>query len=224
MLTIRNFTLTVEGRTLLEHAALEVGDTEKVALTGPSGSGKTALLQAIVGWLPFQAGSVALGDLELKPETLAEFRSRIAYIQQTPVLCEPTVREVLLYPYSFRANRRHPRPTPEVLKAILNQVNLPETLLEAAPAALSGGEKQRISVARSLLFEKKIFLTVEAASELDNRNSTRVTHIFLKMPQPLLAVSHDLEVLAQYDRIYVISNRQLIVRTPKEIKDAQTKY
>ncbi len=217
MLSIRNLTLRVGNRTLLENADLEIGDREKVALAGPSGCGKTTLLRAIIGWQPIEAGSIVVDGMELSTRTLPAIRGAVAYVQQRPILPEHSVREVLLAPFSYRANRMLPRPDEAALQSTLALVNLPPTLLDAKPSTLSGGERQRLSVVRSLLVRKRFFLTDEVTSGLDPDNRARIVRLFMELPVPMLMVTHNVEILHRQVRVYLFEGAGLTVADPARL-------
>jgi putative ABC transport system ATP-binding protein len=208
MIQFHNITLEVHRQTLLDDTSLQVRAGEKVVLRGPSGCGKSSLLKSAVGAIPLAGGSVQLDDTKLSADTVAGIRSRIAFIGQEPVLGADRVREALLLPFSFKAHGGGP-PSDERIGSLLAQLHLAGDILHKHCARISGGEKQRIAIARALLLEKNIFLADEVTSALDPASRSAVMDELFRPEITLLSVSHDPEWIKRCDRIIDVANGQL---------------
>jgi putative ABC transport system ATP-binding protein len=167
-------------------------DGDKVVLRGASGSGKSSLLKSAVGAFPLAAGSVRVDGLELSPQSVAEIRGRIAYIGQEPVLGAELVRDALLLPFSYKAHRGRAPSAAEISRR-MDRLRLTADVLDKPCARLSGGEKQRIAIARALLLEKRVFLADEVTSALDPESRGAVLEELFRPEITLLSVSHDAE-------------------------------
>lgn len=208
MIIFDNITLKIHRQTLLEDTGLRLAAGDKVVLRGASGSGKSSLLKCAVGAIPLSAGSVRLGELELSAETVMEIRSRIAFIGQEPVLGAEKVRDALLLPFGFKAHRDL-LPTEERISELLHRLHLTEEILDKPCARISGGEKQRIAIARALLLNKTLFLADEITSALDPESRQAVMDELFRPGITLLSVSHDPDWIIRGNRVVELADHKL---------------
>lgn len=159
------------GRTILEGvtASLFPGDT--VILTGPSGSGKTSLLRLMNRLESPASGKIFFEEAALESFSPSLLRRRVALVPQTPIFFPGTVLENLQQVDLM--HRRKLRP-PEAYEARLSWVGLPIKLSQEAQS-LSLGEKQRLSIARTLLNQPDILLLDEPTSALDQAAAHHLT-------------------------------------------------
>ncbi|VGO23281.1 ABC transporter ATP-binding protein [Pontiella sulfatireligans] len=208
MIEFKNITLKVHRQTLLDGANLCIAKGEKVVVRGTSGCGKSSLLKCALGALPLAGGSVRLDGLELSAATVAEIRARIAFVGQEPVLGAESVREALQLPFTFKAHRGN-APTDEQILPLLERLHLSAAILEKPCKHISGGEKQRIAIARALLLNKTVFLADEVTSALDPASKAAVMEELFRPEITLLSVSHDPDWIGQCNRVVGIVNHQL---------------
>ena len=149
--------VTADKKMILSDISFALYPGEKAVLCGKSGAGKSSVLRTLLGLLPINLGTVYFQDLPLTPGTVQGIRSCTAYIGQEPVLGAETVREALLLPFQFKTHRAH-RPTEAQLIEVLQRLQLPADILKQESRRISGGEKQRIALARGLLLGKKLYL------------------------------------------------------------------
>ena len=223
MIEFENITLQVHRQTLLEKASLRIAEGDKLVLRGTSGCGKSSLLKCAVGAIPVAAGSVRVDGMELCAETVAAIRGRIAFIGQEPVLGAELVREALLLPFGYKAHR-HNLPGDHKIAEQLERLHLPIDILGKPCARISGGEKQRIAIARALLLGKTIFLADEITSALDPESKTAVMQELFRPGITLLSVSHDPEWIGAGDRIIDIADRTLresVADLSSQVRDQQ---
>lgn len=189
ILEIQDLTVELSGRTILHEINLRLEDGDKVVLQGPSGSGKSSLLKAILGILPVASGRILYDGAEIGPENIKSFRRRVAYVAQEPVLGGETARDALLLPFTFR-HRRQSLPSGRHIDQVLERLGLSASLLEQAATSLSGGEKQRLALARALLLGVKLFLLDEITSALDPESQERIVSALSSRKLTVLAVTH----------------------------------
>lgn len=213
MIAFENIVLQVHGKTLLDKANLVVRPGEKAVVLGPSGCGKSSLFKCVVGALPLSGGAIAIDGMALNAQTVGAIRSRIAYIGQEPVLGAERVREALLLPFSFKAHRRK-RPSEQEVVGQIERLRLSADILEKPCTRISGGEKQRIAIARALLLGKSIFLADEITSALDPASREAVVAELFRPGITLLSISHDPEWAKACNRKITIANSQLREETP----------
>ncbi len=203
------------GRRILEGVSFSVSQGEKVALQGPSGGGKSTILLTLLGAFRVCQGEVRFRGESLHPGTIRDVRQSVAYIGQEPVLGADTGEEALLLSFSFRANRAF-RPDKSRLVEVLETVGLEPDILARRVATVSGGEKQRLAIARALLLQKKIFLCDEITSALDSPSREIVLQLFSAPDITVLSVSHDPQGLARCTRVLAVDRGGLVDQPEKQ--------
>lgn len=205
---MKNVTLSAADRILCSGVTFELGEGEKAVLSGSSGCGKSSLLRALVGLRGVDSGTIEVGGVELSLATQGAIRHRIAFLQQEPVMGAETVREALLLPFTFKLNARH-KPTPEKIAEVLDRVSLSGIVLDRPAAQLSGGEKQRIAIARGLLMNRDIILADEITAALDSDSRDKVIAVLRELPITLLAITHDPVFRAAFPIEFRMENQAL---------------
>ncbi|MFZ7126232.1 MAG: ABC transporter ATP-binding protein [Desulfobacterales bacterium] len=195
-------------RIVLENLSFSVAKGEKVVIRGESGSGKTSLLKGIAGAVNFFRGTVEVNGVLLSPATVQEIRKSIAYIGQEPVLGANRVRDALLLPFTFKSHRHH-LPDDKQIHGLLKSLRLKPSILGQTADDLSGGEKQRIAVARAVLLKKTIYLADEITSALDPVNKDAVMDLLLDREHTVVSISHDPDWIARCDRVVVLEGGRL---------------
>ena len=202
MIELQGITKSFGALQVLKGVDLQVEQGEVVSIIGPSGAGKTTLLQ-IMGTLDRpDSGRVTIGGVaveQLKERELAAFRNRhIGFVFQFhQLLPEFTALENVMIP-AFIAGRTRKESEAEARK-LLDFMGLSERA-QHKPNALSGGEKQRVAVARALINRPDVVLADEPSGSLDTRNKEELYHLFFdlrkQLGQTFVIVTHD-EGLAQ---------------------------
>ena len=195
--------VAIQEKKLLTNISFSLYHGEKTLLVGKSGSGKSTLLKTLLGLYHISAGSINFQGLVLNAKTVHEIRSRIAYIGQEPILAADTVQNALLLPFTFKAHRQNP-PTSQQIVTCLERVNLSADILKQSCESLSGGEKQRIAFARSLILGKSIFLLDEISSALDEESKQAVLACLNQAHFTVLAISHDPDWLKHFTKIITL--------------------
>lgn len=200
---------------VLQDIHLEVGAGELVAITGPSGSGKSTLL-FILGLLlrPSQGSYRLLGEevQQLDSSRLAALRRQfLGFVFQSCDLIEnATVSENLEFPLIYAGVA--PRQRSLRIAAALARVNLSHRLHQRSNR-LSGGEQQRVAVARALVNRPRLILADEPTGHLDRANGQLVMEHFQEFvasgPNAVVIVTHDAEIAAQCQRIYTLQDGRL---------------
>ena len=203
MIQIENITKSFGDLQVLKGVNLSIGKGEVVSIVGPSGAGKTTLLQ-IVGTLDKpDAGSIRFNGEELTrlgSKRLAAFRNKhIGFVFQFhQLLPEFTALENIVIP-ALVAGRKRKEAEAEALE-LLNVLGLSERA-NHKPAELSGGENQRVAVARALINHPDVVLADEPSGSLDSHNKEELHKLFFelrdRLGQTFIIVTHD-ERLASY--------------------------
>jgi phosphonate transport system ATP-binding protein len=218
------------GHAVLDGVSLMAGAGERVAILGPSGAGKTTLFRAINGFAPVTAGSIRLDGMEVthaRGAELRRLRSRIAVVSQRHDLVDrlavyQNVMAGALGRWSWlRALRFLARPTSAELgeaAAALRRVGLEHKLREST-SALSGGEHQRVAVARALVQRPILLLADEPVASLDPRLAEQILELLCSLAREagitLLCSLHQPQLAERhFQRIVEISGGRLVQDRP----------
>ena len=199
------------------HAVRDVScafDKGKVyALVGKSGSGKTTLLSLIAGLDTPHGGEILYEGKPISGMDLNEYRrSRAAVIYQDfklfPLL---TVIENIMYPMELCGIKAED--AKKSAEELAKKVALPESLLHRFPGMISGGEQQRVSIARALSMDRKLILADEPTGNLDSENGNNIVGILVKLAHEenccVIIATHDLNILDKTDEIFYITDGEI---------------
>lgn len=195
---------------VLKGVNLQVAQGEFVAVMGPSGSGKSTLLNCISCYIPYEQGSITLGDSNLSnmdEATLALLRNRkMGFVFQDFMLLDGlTIRDNILVPRIIKENVGK-----EALQRADQLIKLfgIDHISDKYPADVSGGERQRAAVARALINQPMIILADEPTGNLDSRSSQTVIESFQEAQRQLDAtifmVTHDSYSASFCDRVILL--------------------
>ena len=197
---------------VLKGIDFQVAQGEFVAVMGPSGSGKTTLLNCISCYIPFDKGNIRLGSMELagmNEDALARVRNtKIGFVFQDFMLLDGlTIRENILVP---RIVQGEVKEEAEKLADQLADMFGIGHILNKYPAEISGGEKQRAAVARSLINNPLIILADEPTGNLDSKSSRAVIETFgnakEQMKATIFMVTHDSFAASFCDRVILLKD------------------
>ncbi len=204
MITFDNVTVRENGQTILNGVSFSIAPQERAVFFGKSGAGKTTILTTLIGAFRPAAGTILFSGNPVTGSTVHELRRAVSYISQQPVMGADRVEDALLLPFTFKANRSG-RPARETIERILSRLHLEPGLLEKESEVLSGGEKQRVAIARELLQNKQVFILDEITANLDPESKAAVLELFGSSPFTLLSVSHDPDWLKMCTSFYRVA-------------------
>ncbi len=227
-LEIKAVSFRYQGNLVLENVSLAVGEGEFLALIGPNGAGKTTLLKLILGLLPLQEGEIFLFGKPLAE--LGPLRHQIGYVPQGSTIDRRfpiTVEEFALTGrYGLIGVGRRPKSSDyQSVQQALARVHL-ESFRQKPIQALSGGQWQRLLVARALACEPRILFLDEPTTAIDPEGSESLYGLLLLLRNQgvtIVTVSHDVGVIAEYADRMACLNRTIICHDrPEEVISAES--
>ncbi|MFC0232861.1 peptidase domain-containing ABC transporter [Vagococcus entomophilus] len=227
-LTISNLTFRYNNSSekILDGIYLNISSNEKVALVGSSGSGKSTLISLIAQIYEGYDGLIKVNGKQIQKINSDSLAKLISIVPQKMIYFHRTLRENLVMGQTDIADNE----IYNALKSanIYDEISiLPMKLdtLISESGNLSGGQLQRLSIARSLLKKPKFIIYDEATSSLDSFNSETIFANLAQLDIAQLVVTHQLESVKHFDRIYVIDNGKIVGQgTHEELKTKSTFY
>ncbi len=202
--------IIIDQQTILEKTTMQFSENETVGISGPSGTGKTTFLKIFNRlWEP-SSGRVYYKDQPLENWDHTGLRREVMLLFQEPLLFGPRVRDDLLYPFTLPRFQQEPPPEKTLIES-LEVMELAPSFIEKNSSELSGGEKQRVALARSLLLQPRVLLLDEPTSALDQEltNSLLDRIKAIHSPSLMIFISHDPRLLDQSDIHYQLENQRL---------------
>lgn len=199
---------------VLDHVSFEVQQGTSVAIIGPSGSGKTTLLGLCAGLDVASSGTISLMGFKLNAmneDDRAYLRNQyIGFVfQNFQLLPTLTALENVMVPLELRGERNFASKA----KDLLARVGLAERISHY-PSQLSGGEQQRVAMARAFITSPRVLFADEPTGNLDDENATQVTELLFEMNRQekttLVLVTHNLELAEKTQRILQMKGGKLV--------------
>jgi ATP-binding cassette, subfamily B, bacterial len=213
-------TFAYDSRPVLRNVTFTVEPGEMIALVGPSGSGKTSLVSLVPRFYDPQSGRILVDGIESRRYRLGSLRRHIAIVQQEVIVLAGSIRENLRYgrldagddeiEAAARAARAH--------EFIMRQEHGYDTELAEAGAGLSGGEKQRLSIARAFLKDASILILDEPTAALDTVSERLVFEAIqeLRRTRTTFVIAHRLSTVRSADRILVLEAGRIVAEGTHE--------
>ncbi len=200
----------------ISHLSFSVKSGETIAFVGPSGAGKSTLVKLLVGLYRPASGAVSYNGVDLSKIDFDALRGQIGFVTQDTQLFAGTIKENLLFV--------NPEATDEQINEVLiqaacfNMLDRAEaginTVIGEGGMKISGGERQRLSIARALLRHPTLLIFDEATSSLDSLTEEEITATIRKVSsrdeQITILIAHRLSTIMHADRIYVLERGRLV--------------
>ena len=215
----------------IDHISFDVRVGETIAFVGPSGSGKSTLMKLLVGLYRPMDGRILYNHLDENSINFDDLRNQIGFVTQDTQLFSGTIRENLMFV--------NPKASQEDLLDVLQKASCNglleraekglETRIGESGLKLSGGEKQRISIARALLRKPRVLIFDEATSALDSLTEEEITttirDVSSQRNQITILIAHRLSTIMHADRIYVLEKGEVVeTGTHSSLRDEKGLY
>ncbi len=213
-LTISNISFAYDEKEVIHDVSFSVPQGTSCAIVGPSGSGKTTLCSLIARFWDVKAGEILLGGINVKDYTCDSLLKNFSIVFQKIYLFEDTIENNILF--------GKPQATKEEMISAARKAcchdfisALPDgyqTKIGEGGATLSGGEKQRISIARAILKDAPIVILDEATSSIDPENERELQHAISELTEnkTLLMIAHRLNTVRGADQILVLEDGRIV--------------
>jgi lipoprotein-releasing system ATP-binding protein len=215
MLELKNISKSYGTQLILDNISLQVKESEMVSILGPSGSGKSTLLQIIGLLMKADSGHIYLDGIDyatLSEKDQAIFRNqKLGFVFQFHnLLGEFTCEENIKFPLFIKGNKLNQADV-ELFDKIVHTLGI-QPILQKLPSQISGGEQQRVAVARALINRPTLLLADEPTGNLDNKNAENLYELFVELKavwqQRIIMVTHNEKLTSHSDQvIYLNSGR-----------------
>lgn len=209
LLEFRNVSYISENKTILKNMNVTISAGDFISVVGPSGSGKSTFLKLCCHLISPSNGQILFKEKNIMQYNPMELRKSIAYCFQTPYLFGDTVMDNISFPFSIRNIKTDLNRIDELFSAF----NLNKDFLGKEVKNLSGGEKQRIALVRTLLFKPEILLLDEVTSALDVDNTLTVENVIKSLNQQgitVLWITHNPEQSRKHaNKVLTIDNSEI---------------
>lgn len=208
-----SFTYNGDGEMALSHVNLKISEKQKVALVGPSGSGKSTVARLIASFWDVSSGKITIGGVDVNDIPLHELNNLISYVTQDSFLFKGTVRDNIRMGNSSATDSEVEKAAREsgCEEFILKLENGYDTQVGGAGMHLSGGEKQRISLARAMLKNSPIVMLDEATAYIDPENEAILERAISKLlkNKTVIFIAHRLSTIVDCDTLFLLENGKL---------------
>lgn len=208
-----------DEKPILKDINTDISKGELTTIIGPSGSGKSTFLLLLNRMIEPDSGTLKLDGVPFKDIDVLSLRRKIGMVFQTPIMLKGSVKDNIMVGPTLHQETL----TDIEIEQFLNRVGLPKSFMDKEAQKLSGGEKQRVSLARTLANQSEVLLLDEATASLDANSSLEIEQLILSLHQEsrktIIWVTHNLEQAQRIgQKTLVIAAGEIIERGPtKEI-------
>lgn len=209
----KNVDFAYEKKKILDNVSFTIPEKKMTAIVGPSGSGKTTLCSMIPRFWDVDAGSVSIGGVNVKDYTLNSLMKNVSMVFQNVYLFADTIENNIKF---GKADATHEGVVEAAKRACCHEfiMALPDgynTKIGEGGASLSGGEKQRISIARALIKDAGIVIFDEATANVDPENEDRLQNAIeeLTKDKTVIMIAHRLKTVRNAEKILVLSDGKI---------------
>lgn len=215
-ISLKNVTYRYDGaeRDALNNISFEIKSGEQVAFVGPSGGGKTTLAELISRFFDVTSGEIKIGGVDIKKIPQSELMKKVSFVFQDSKLLKTSILENVRLSRPEASEKEvlealHKAQCDDIIQKLPDGLN---TIIGAKGTYLSGGEKQRIAIARSFLKDSPILILDEATAFADPDNETKVQAAFqeLSKKKTVIMIAHRLSTITGADHIFVLNEGSLV--------------
>lgn len=210
----KNVDFGYDSRTVLKNVSFRIPEKTSTAIVGPSGSGKTTICSLIARFYDPQSGTITVGGHDLKELTCDSLLTNISMVFQNVYLFNDTVRSNILFgkPDATEEEMIEAAKKARCHEFITALPNGYDTVIGEGGGTLSGGEKQRISIARAILKNAPVIILDEATASIDPENEHLIQQAISELTRgkTVITIAHRLATIEQADQILVIDDGAVV--------------
>ncbi|MBR6309513.1 MAG: ABC transporter ATP-binding protein [Lachnospiraceae bacterium] len=217
---LQNVSFAYEDKTIIDNVSLKIPAGTTTAIVGPSGGGKTTLTNLMARFWDVKSGKVLLGGVNVKDYSFDSLMKNFSFVFQRVYLFEDTIANNIRF-------GTPEAPMEKVIEAakkarchdfIMSLPNGYDTIIGEGGASLSGGEKQRISIARAIMKDAPIIILDEATANVDPENEAELTKAIeeLTRNKTIIMIAHRLKTVRHADQILVVSDGKIVQKGTHE--------
>jgi ABC-type multidrug transport system fused ATPase/permease subunit len=210
----RNVTFNYGKRSLFRNFNLKINKNEKIALVGHSGCGKTTLVKLLNRFYDVNSGEILIDGENIKNFKQESLREETGIVPQECILFDDTIYNNIKFanPSASKNEIMQAMKFAQIDQVIKNFPNKENTIVGERGIKLSGGEKQRVSIARAILADKKVLILDEATSALDSETEHEIQKDLQKLLQgrTSIIIAHRLSTIMNADRIIVMKDGKIV--------------
>ncbi|MCR5623751.1 MAG: ABC transporter ATP-binding protein/permease [Lachnospiraceae bacterium] len=226
---LKNVSFAYEDKTIIDNISLKIPANSTTAIVGPSGGGKTTLTKLIARFWDVNKGEVLLNGRNVKEYSFDSLMMNFSFVFQNVYLFEDTIANNIRF---GEPEAKMDRVIEAAKKARCHDfiMNLPDgydTIIGEGGSSLSGGEKQRISIARAIMKDSPIIILDEATANVDPENEAELTKAIeeLTRNKTIIMIAHRLKTVRHADQIFVIDNGKITQNgTHEELMNEEGTY
>ena len=219
-IVFKDVSFSYDDRPILKNVSAEIKENTMTAIVGPSGSGKTTFCNLIARFWDVYSGEILIGGKNIREYKIENLMNSISMVFQDVYLFEDTIENNIKF---GKQNASHEEVVQAAKKARCHEFieALPEgynTLIGEGGASLSGGEKQRISIARAMLKDADIIIFDEATANVDPENEDKLKEAIesLTKNKTVIMIAHRLKTIRNADQILVLKDGEIVERGSHE--------
>lgn len=213
-ISFENVSFKYRNRYILKNFSLKVPENKKVALVGPSGSGKSTIIRLLYRLYDVQKGKITIDDININDVKQESLRSELSIVPQECVLFDDTVENNVAFgnPKATKKQIKSAMRFAQLDKIVKNFPEKENTIVGERGVKLSGGEKQRVSIARAIIANKKILVLDEATSSLDSETEYEIQKDLEKLMKgrTSIIIAHRLSTIMRADMIVVLDKGKVV--------------
>jgi ATP-binding cassette, subfamily B, heavy metal transporter len=210
----KNIHFSYKNRPIFTNFNLKIPRNKKVAIIGPSGAGKTSLIRLIYRLYDTQEGSILIDGTDVRDVKQESLRSELSIVPQECILFDDTIYNNIAFsrPGASRKEVLAAMKFAQLDKIVANFPKQEKTIVGERGVKLSGGEKQRVSIARAILADRKILILDEATSSLDSETEAEIQKDLynLMKDRTSIIIAHRLSTIMKADKIVVLDGGRIV--------------
>ncbi len=213
-LEMKNISFSYEEKTIIDDVSVVIPEKTTTAIVGPSGGGKTTLTNLLARFWDVNSGEVLLDGKNVKEYSFDSLMKNFSFVFQRVYLFEDTIANNIRFgnPDASMDQVIEAAKKARCHDFIMTLPNGYETIIGEGGASLSGGEKQRISIARAIMKDSPIIILDEATANVDPENEAEITEAIkeLTKEKTIIMIAHRLKTVRHADQILVVSDGKII--------------